>query len=340
MSPEPEPAPSKKSHLHSLHNSHRHHHHSHSSRHRAKDVVQSAIPLHPPTSFGDLLRQARVKGSSSTTPSDSRRGSVQDAKLDEQTEAVIERRDRVKQREERKPVRPADVDQERRKAKAREEELRSSLQTLSDQSLKVSRRLDDTYYSILEKVSLWRQTIGSLQELASLTKELRENFELDAQGLSEDTKGQFEGFDNFDAQQEQVTALEARIKSGKERAAALQARLEAAQKRIEARAKVDEELEARKIRRARIIWGTFGTIIGLILLAILFQQLKPVHPDLEPNVGLDFSFRAKLLDAPIPDIAKEAIMSPATPNIRIQTPPVKPTTKLEDDHRLRIFDEL
>lgn len=127
-------------------------------------------------------------------------------------------------------------------------ELRSSLQTLSDQSLKVSRNLDNTYYSILEKVSLWRQTIGSLQELAGLTKELRENFESDTQGLAEDIRGQFQGFDNFDAQQEQVTALETRIKVGKEKADALHTRLAAAQKRVEARAKSEEELEARKIR--------------------------------------------------------------------------------------------
>jgi chromosome segregation ATPase len=127
-------------------------------------------------------------------------------------------------------------------------ELRSSLQTLSDQSLKVSRNLDNTYYSILEKVSLWRQTIGSLQELAGLTKELHENFEADIQGLAEDIRGQFEGFDNFDAQEEQVTALEARMKAGKEKADALNARLAAAQQRIEARAKAEEELEARKNR--------------------------------------------------------------------------------------------
>lgn len=134
-------------------------------------------------------------------------------------------------------------------------DLRTSLQTLSDQSLKVSRRLDDTYYSILEKVSLWRQTIGNLQELAGLTKELHENLEVDTQGLAEDIKGQFEGFDGFDAQQEQVTALEARIKAGKEKADALNARLAAAQRRVEARAKSEEELEARKIRMYPVTRG-------------------------------------------------------------------------------------
>jgi chromosome segregation ATPase len=141
-------------------------------------------------------------------------------------------------------------------------ELRSSLQTLSNQSLKVSRRLDDTYYSILEKVSLWRQTIGSLQELVGLTKELHESFQADTQGLAEDIQGQFEGFDNFDTQQEQVTALETRIKAGKEKANALGARLAAAQKRVEARARTEEELEARKIRKLSYAYS--GTSFNMV----------------------------------------------------------------------------
>jgi hypothetical protein len=235
-------------------------------------------------------------------------------------------------------------------------ELKTSLQTLSDQSLKVSRHLDNTYYSILEKVSLWRQTIGSLQELAGLTKELNETFEADTQGLAEDIQGQFEGFDNFDAQQEQVTALEGRIKEGKEKADALHARLAAAQQRIEARAKAEEELETRKIRvyyhcsscifltrrigRARIAWAILATIASLVLLAILFQQLRPLHPDHETNLNLSFSQRGNILDAPIPASAKEAIMNPLPPNRQKEVHTEQPEPELEDDERLRVFDEL
>jgi hypothetical protein len=57
------------------HTKHRHHHDRHSSsRRHARDVVQSAIQLQPPASFGDLLKQAR--GSKDTSPSQSRKGSV------------------------------------------------------------------------------------------------------------------------------------------------------------------------------------------------------------------------------------------------------------------------
>lgn len=139
-----------------------------------------------------------------------------------------------------------------RNAKSLSRELRTSLQSLSDQSLKTSRRLDDTYYSILEKVSILRQTIGSLQELSGLTKELHETFEADTKELAGDIRGQFEGFGNFEAQKHQVTTLETRIKVGRERADALKLRLAEARKNVEARAESEAQLEARNTRKRRV----------------------------------------------------------------------------------------
>jgi DNA repair ATPase RecN len=127
-------------------------------------------------------------------------------------------------------------------------ELRSSLQKLSDQSLRTSRQLDDTYYSILEKVSVLRQTIGSLQELSGRTKELHHQFEADTNELVDEVQGQLEGFSNFNAQEEQVGVLEERIKAGKDRAEYLTKRLDDARKRVEVRAKVEAEWEARTTR--------------------------------------------------------------------------------------------
>lgn len=118
------------------------------------------------------------------------------------------------------------------------------MQSLSDQSLKTSRRLDDTYYSILEKVSVLRQTIGTLQELSGLTKELHSHFETDAQDLLDDVQGQFENSDNFHTQQKQVSALEERLMAGKEKADALTARLAEAKERVDRRARSEAQWEA------------------------------------------------------------------------------------------------
>ena len=136
-------------------------------------------------------------------------------------------------------------------------DLRTSLQTLSDASLQTSRRLDDTYYSLLERLAQCRQTINGLQELSNLTQELHHNFQNDTQELVEDIEGQFEGFGGFEAQQEQVGALEERLQKGREKADRLGERLDEARRRVEARGKLERELESRNTRM-----GTLQSMIS------------------------------------------------------------------------------
>ncbi|CAI6283835.1 unnamed protein product [Periconia digitata] len=290
----------KKSHLHPLHHHAHKHHHRHSSRHAAKEAVQSAIQLHPPTSFGDLLNKAKSSGSSTPAHSASRRESIQEGKADVSKE-------QPKPQEMRKPVRQKDVEAEKKMVQIREEELRCSLQNLSDQSLKTSRLLDDTYYSLLEKMSTLHQTLGNLQDLASLTKELHENFDADTKEITDDIRGQYEGFKDFQDQDEQIAALEARLHAGRDKANDLNARLAEARSCVEARAKSEAELELRNTRRVRMMWGIIGTIGALILAMMLFQRFRPTHPELDRNSPLDLASRQKLLEAPISNEAKEAL---------------------------------
>jgi hypothetical protein len=132
-------------------------------------------------------------------------------------------------------------------------DLRTALKVLSDQSLKTSRHLDDTYYSILEKVSVLRQTIGSLQELSGLTRELHENFESDTTELIDDVQGQFDHFENFDTQQQNIIDLEDRIHVGKEKADSLTDRLAKAKERVDARAQAELEWETKNTRTILLV---------------------------------------------------------------------------------------
>ncbi|KAH8733060.1 hypothetical protein GQ44DRAFT_696868 [Phaeosphaeriaceae sp. PMI808] len=235
------PTEDEKSSNKTKHKAHRQHH-DHRSRRHAKEVVQSAIQLQPPTSFGDLLKQAR--GSKDTSPSHSRKGSVARG-VDGNAESS---RDIGITIPPRRPLRPEEVELEQKRVETRERHLHTALKVLSDQSLKTSRRLDDTYYSILEKASVLRQTIGSLQELSGLTKELHENFTSDTKELVEDVQSQFDGFDTFDTQQQQITGLEERIKAGKQKADSLTDRLTVAKERVEARAQSELEWQANNTR--------------------------------------------------------------------------------------------
>jgi hypothetical protein len=96
---------SKSTHLHGLH--HRHHRHHH-SRH-GKDVVQSATQLHPPTSFGDLLKQASRSGGSSP------RRRIRESSVPHDQEEEDPKNPPPK------PVQQEDIARERERVRAREE---------------------------------------------------------------------------------------------------------------------------------------------------------------------------------------------------------------------------
>ncbi|KAJ4988067.1 hypothetical protein SVAN01_06479 [Stagonosporopsis vannaccii] len=342
---------SHRSHLHRHKSSRRHHRHHdehrrHSStRHHAKEVVQSA--LQPPTSFGDLLKQAR--GSKDSSPSRSRsrsrrqspdRGDISERKSTGGDVGLTIPRPR--------PLRPEEIKLEAKTVvrvactNTVHRDLRSALQSLSDQSLKTSRRLDDTYYSILEKISTLRQTIGTLQELSGLTRELHGNFETDAQALLDDIQGQFKSSNNFDAQRNQIVALEERVAAGKEKAHALTARLVEAKERVDRRAKSEAQWEASMNRWWQWFGGIVVSIISLMVVLVVSHHLKPTHAQMDPKPALDPALRASILDAPIPQMAKEDILELATsiPTVRpLETPSWKSSAG-QEDRLLRKFDEI
>lgn len=241
-------------------------------------------------------------------------------------------------------------------------ELRSSLQTLSEHSLKASRRLDDTYYSILEKVSLLRQNIGNLQELSTLTKELHETFQSDTRDLADDVAAQIDAFSNFEPQEEQLEKLESRIRVGKEKSAILNDKLMEARKRVEARAKIEAEWEAKTksmyystkfcsiwkpiltflAGRRRVLFGIFSIFIGLIVVAMLIQQFKPIQSASNTRVSVAAVAQSRLKSSSIPDPVKQVLMrqSPLRSSSYASSTPLPSSPPIGEDQGLRIFDEL
>ncbi len=121
VSSDPDPS-SRRTHLHRHKSSHRHHahdeHRRHSStRHHAREVVQSA--LQPPTSFGDLLKQARGSkdSSSSRSRSRSRRQSPTSERTDEQQTSGNTAGLTIPPP---RPLRPEEVEREAKRVEARE----------------------------------------------------------------------------------------------------------------------------------------------------------------------------------------------------------------------------
>lgn len=91
----------------------------------------------------------------------------------------------------------------------------------------------------------------------------------------------------------------------------------------------------------RIFWSIVGIIAAVFFAFVLFHASRPVPDYVEQqNTRLDPASRDAILNAEIPDIAKEAIIGPPTPK---RKPIVKVDSAkrvLKDDERLRAFDEL
>ena len=158
----------------------------HSHRESAKEIVQSAIDLKPPISFDSLLRRDKK------SPDSSRRGShlqhQQQQQQQQRQEDISQTSAEEARRAAQRKVRPEDVAKARKENARREEHLRESLNNVEEVAMSSTRQLDDTYYSILEKASILRSTVASLQQLAEESKRMHSMFMEDTTKLEQETQ--------------------------------------------------------------------------------------------------------------------------------------------------------
>jgi hypothetical protein len=91
-----------------------------------------------------------------------------------------------------------------------------------------------------------------------------------------------------------------------------------------------------------MFWGILASLVALILILVLFHQLRPIHTNENLKPTINAATRGSIMAAPIPDMAKEDILDLATriPSVKLEPPPTRSAIRLEDDNRLRVFDEL
>lgn len=218
-------------------------------------------------------------------------------------------------------------------------ELRNTLHSLSELSMSTTRKLDDIYYSILEKVSTLQNTIGSLQELSSLTKQLRHDFDDQSEGFKEDMQEQINGFGGFNIQKDRIDGLESRVKKSREEADRLSERLRTAQERIQVLEVREGEWQATVNRRFTIFWTTLGTIVALVIALTIFNLTSSAG-------GLSAMDAARINSSDIIEsdgipLSVQAALESEKQALSTSRPRVTSTALvLEEDPRLRIFDEL
>ena len=149
--------------------------------------------------------------------------------------------------------------------------LRSALTSIGTLATDATRRLDYTYYNLLEKITALNSTISSFQELSDSASTLLNDFERETTGLDQDIRKQINDLQGFQPQLEKADALEQRMKAGQQRVEELGKRLETVRHEIDSWERRETEWQTKTTRRLRI-WGIVLGAVVVLVLALALQQ--------------------------------------------------------------------
>lgn len=219
-------------------------------------------------------------------------------------------------------------------------ELRKSLVDLNTLSNNTTSRLDNTYYNVLEKLSILHGTIASLRELATLTRQLNNDFIKESTEVVQDIENQLDGFEDFHPQERKIENLEHRIERGREKAHMLGDRVDVVKQKIERWERVESEWQQRTRKRLKFLWAITAVALLLLVGLVAFQYT----PARTHGPGTLRGFNVSNITVNIPEL--EDVFGNETQSLKrpaidaLEKLRQVPEDELEDDPRLRAFDEL
>ncbi|THW99031.1 hypothetical protein D6D18_04893 [Aureobasidium pullulans] len=257
----------------SHHRPHRHHH--------ARDTITSAVQLQHPFSFENYnpLRRAqhhhhhRSRRDRSPEKSDANKDGTNEEQEQEppkpqwspEVEYAVDHPPR-------RLVTPDTIALERQLRERRQDHVSSALNALSRDAHTATRKLDDTYYALLQKVGLLKATIASFQDLHSCLDETTKDFATRSDSLVKDITGQIDAFQNMSQQDESIDQLVKRLHKAKERAESFESRLESCRLRLEQWEKKEQEKNKRNNRTWALALTGLTAFVILILAIVLWRK--------------------------------------------------------------------
>jgi hypothetical protein len=217
---------------------------------------------------------------------------------------------------------------------------------LNTEANATTRKLDNTYYSVLEKVSMLQNTITSMKELATMTRTLNEEFKTEAEEIVTDVSTQIDGFENFTEQEKRISALAERVKSGGAKIKVLGSRVDIVRDRVEGWERGEIEWQEKTRKRLRILWIVIAVIASVVLALVAFQY-TPAMNQQEMNATVTGLNKSGLLGkSPHLEMVRDN-KSWAAKRVRGEgdgrdtLDGLRNTEEgLGEDPRLRVFDEL
>jgi hypothetical protein len=200
-------------------------------------------------------------------------------------------------------------------------------------------RLDNTYYSVLEKVTILQSTISTLKELATMTRGINDEFNTESESLIRETSTQLDTFDSFNAQERKISGLEDRILHGREKVTLLGQRVSIVQQKLDHWEKVESEWRVRTRKRLKVLWVIMSVIL-FILLGLLIFHYTPVRTQGPGTLrGLNMSNFSVGLSELEEKLGNETLRLKRSTQDALENLMSEPEGE-EEDPRLRVFDEL
>lgn len=147
-------------------------------------------------------------------------------------------------------------------------------------SATTARRLDETYYSALEKLSTLQNTVAALKELAETSGSIHNDFDRDSHEIENDIITQIESMGHFEEHQENIESLQARIEGGRAKIRSLSGRIDVVRERVELWERLNQESEDKTRRRLRAIWICMSVIVLTMVVLLLGAHYLSPNGDL------------------------------------------------------------
>lgn len=238
--------------------------------------------------------------------------------------------------------------------------LRSALSSIGSQATEVTRRLDYTYYNLLEKITALNSTIGSFQDLSESASTLLGDFERETAGLDQEVRKQINDLKGFEPQIHKADALEERMKRGGKRVEDLGSRLDAVRGQIDSWERRESEWQSRVSRRLRIFWAAIGSAFLVLVLAMVIQNWPAIVAGEKPSLpteatnqsSIGASYRTDIWESTIaveddsevgpsryPSSLEDRLRSLQASSVTVSTTRAGPVAATTEDP-FRVLDEL
>lgn len=145
-------------------------------------------------------------------------------------------------------------------------------------STKASQRLDEAYYTVLEKVSSLQNTVMALKELADSSKNTCDTFDKETRSMENEIARQLGSVGHFQSQQSKISSLQTRIEDGRKHIESLNARVDNVRERVERWERADKQWQEKTRKKLKIIWSLMS-VLTLILIILVWMAGGSHHPD-------------------------------------------------------------